>query len=41
MAFRIVPDDEVSAFLRPNDTILKSFIAGKDVDPHFVGKDLD
>ena len=43
MAFRIVNSSEVSAFLRPDDTMLpshghfgQSYIAGKDVNPHYM-----
>jgi hypothetical protein len=36
MAFKIVANEDVSMFLRPNDITTKSFIAGRDPEPLFA-----
>ena len=36
MAFQIVPNEEVSMFLRPSDVMAKTFLDGQDHDPHFI-----
>ena len=34
--FQIVPNEEVSMFLRPSDVMAKTFLDGQDHDPHFI-----
>ena len=36
MAFKILPNDEVSRFLRPSDVMAKTFLDGQDHDPHLI-----
>ena len=36
MAFQIVPNEDVSMFLRPNDITTKSFLNGRDPEPIFT-----
>ena len=36
MAFKILPNAEVSRFLRPSDVMAKTFLDGQDHDPHFI-----